>query len=341
MSRSKFYDLRAEDKVAIFNDISNKTGMPAFAVEKDWWVTETLAIIFEMEVANHLVFKGGTSLSKAWKLIQRFSEDIDLAIDRTFFGYEGELSKKQKTALRKDAGQYTAGPFFEELQRRFAERGFDVKFNVVEYLDSDQDPRIIEIYYPNIMPAPGYMHPRVQVEIGCRSLREPFKECTFGSLLDEEYAGREFTAPFITIPTVYAERTFLEKLFLLHEEFHRPAEKVRVDRLSRHLYDVHHLGRSEAVQALDDQGLYEAIVTHRYVFSKMGGVDYNLHNPKSLNPAPPEAVSGAWAADYKKMLEEMIYEENPPSFQDLLDSVKELKAKLGGLAWKYSLDFPG
>lgn len=81
------------------------------------------------------------------------------------------------------------------------------------------------------------------------------------------------------------------------------------------------------------------LANHRYVFSKIGGEDYNLDNPKSLNPAPPGATSGAWAADYKRMLEEMIYEENPPSFYDLR-SVNELKARREGLEWEYSLDFP-
>ncbi len=75
--------------------IAEKTGMNAFAVEKDWWVVQTLRIIFEMDVAQYLVFKGGTSLSKSWNLIQRFSEDVDLAIDREFFGFKGVLSKNQ------------------------------------------------------------------------------------------------------------------------------------------------------------------------------------------------------------------------------------------------------
>lgn len=73
MQVNNFYILSPKEKELIFQDISNKSGMPAFAVEKDWWVTQTLAIIFEMEAGNHLIFKGGTSLSKAWKLIQRFS----------------------------------------------------------------------------------------------------------------------------------------------------------------------------------------------------------------------------------------------------------------------------
>jgi len=81
----KFFKLSEKDKLAAFQTVSNKSNLSSFAVEKDWWVVQTLSIIFEMEVAKHLVFKGGTSLSKAWNLIERFSEDIDLAIDRSFF----------------------------------------------------------------------------------------------------------------------------------------------------------------------------------------------------------------------------------------------------------------
>ena len=88
MQEGNFYTLETSEKVLIFQDISNRTGMPVFAVEKDWWVTQAMAIIFEMEVGQSLVFKGGTSLSKAWKLIRRFSEDVDLVIDRTFLGFE-------------------------------------------------------------------------------------------------------------------------------------------------------------------------------------------------------------------------------------------------------------
>ena len=79
------------DKQIAYNQIWEKTNLPAFAVEKDWWVVQTLAILFEMEIGKHLVFKGGTSLSKAWSVIERFSEDIDLAVDRSFFGFEGDL----------------------------------------------------------------------------------------------------------------------------------------------------------------------------------------------------------------------------------------------------------
>jgi predicted nucleotidyltransferase component of viral defense system len=82
-----FHLIEDSEKKVILEDISSKTGMPPYAVEKDWWVTQSLRALFELEVGKHLVFKGGTSLSKGWKLIERFSEDIDLAVDRGFLGF--------------------------------------------------------------------------------------------------------------------------------------------------------------------------------------------------------------------------------------------------------------
>jgi hypothetical protein len=341
MQKGNFYTLEVSEKLLIFQDISNRTGMPAFAVEKDWWVTQALRIIFEMEVGQSLVFKGGTSLSKAWKLIQRFSEDVDLAIDRAYLGFEGDLSKNQRTNLRKQAGIYTTEPFCQELEARFIAKGFhDVNLEVVPAEDSDQDPRIILIHYPNLIETPDYVLPRVQIEVGCRSLREPYTIKKFGSLVDEIYEGREFASPLIDVPSVTPERTFLEKLFLLHEEFHRPSEKMRVDRLSRHLYDVHQLANSEiAEKAIHDKDLYETIVNHRFTFSKVGGIDYNSLNPKTLDPMPIQEVIEAWKADYQKMREQMIYEEKPPTFDQLLESIEKLKARLSKLDWEFSLKF--
>jgi hypothetical protein len=198
---------------------------------------------------------------------------------------------------------------------------------VIEAKDSDQDPRVLEIYYPNVVSQPSeYILPRVQIEISCRSLREPFSVQTFGSLVDEFYKGSDFAEQLFEVPTVNPERTFLEKLFLLHEELHRTAKKIRVDRLSRHLYDVYQLTKAGVAQkAIHDKALYETIVAHRHTFSRVGGVDYNTHNPKSLNPVPLPQIIGEWRADYKKMMEDMIYETNKPTFEDLVDNLEELK----------------
>lgn len=343
MAKIDFYKMDSAEKAAIYTEIATQKGMKPFAVEKDWWVSRTLEIIFQMPIARHLVFKGGTSLSKAWKLINRFSEDIDLAIDKTFFGFTGDLGKNQRDKLRKMAGAYTTGTFFEELKQAFAARGFaSLHFEEIKTEESDQDPRILEIYYPNIIPYDSeYIVPRVQIEISCRSLREPFSVQTFGSLVDEFYADKDFAEPLFEVPTVNAERTFLEKLFLLHEEFHRPPEKMRVNRLSRHLYDIYHLTHSGiASKAIQDKELYEIIVAHRYTYSRVGHVDYNLHHPQTLNPTPPVSVIADWEADYAKMREDMIYDKNKPSFEELINNLNNLKLELEKVEWKFDLEFP-
>ncbi len=343
MAKIEYYTIEKKEKIAIFQAVATKLGMSPFAVEKDWWVSRTLEIIFQMDIANHLVFKGGTSLSKAWKLIQRFSEDVDLAIDKDFFeGFTGKLSKSKITRLRKMSGAYTVGKFFEDLQGEFSKRGFtDLVFIPIEAQDSDQDPRIIEIHYPNLITPPSnYLQARVQLEIGCRSLREPFTLREFGSLVDEVYEGRDFAKPLFQVPTVNPERTFLEKIFLLHEEFLRPPQKMRVDRLSRHLYDVYHLSKAGlGEKALNDKNLYETTVAHRHRYAKVGGVDYNQHNPKTLNPIPAPDVISAWEDDYSKMLEDMIYEQDKPSFTQLITNLHEIKSHLRALQWEFQLTF--
>ena len=343
MAKIDFYKVDNAEKEAIFNAIASEMRMTPFAVEKDWWVSRTLESIFQMPIAEHLVFKGGTSLSKAWKLINRFSEDIDLAIDKEFFeGYKGDITRTQITKLRKDAGTYTTGTFFEELQEELKNRGYDaLQYKAIDTGESDQDPRIIEIYYQNIIAQPTeYVLPRVQIEISCRSLKEPFTVQSFGSLVDEFYSDRDFAEPLFHVRTVNPERTFLEKLFLLHEEFHRPAENMRLERLSRHLYDIYHLTLAGMADvALSDHGLYHTIVAHRHKFSRVGGVDYNLHNPKTLNPIPPPDVISDWKADYAKMVEDMIYEQNAPTFEQLIENLEVLKDQLKAVTWTFSLTF--
>lgn len=265
-----------------------------------------------------------------------------MAIDKEFFGFTGDLGKNQRDKLRKASGAYTTGDFFENLKQAFEKEGFTgLKFIVIETKETDQDPRILEIHYPNVIKSDTeYILPRVQIEISCRSLKEPFTIQEFGSLVDEFYAGRDFVAPLFKVPTVNAERTLLEKLFLLHEEFHRPSEKMRVDRLSRHLYDVYYLSKAGiADKAIANKELYETIVAHRYKYSRVGGVNYNRHNPKTLNPIPPKKVITDWEADYAKMKEDMIYESNKPSFEDLINNLNDLIIKLQTVQWQFELSF--
>lgn len=341
MTKVNFHNIEEEEKKAIFQEISNQTGIPAFAVEKDWWIVQSLSIIFETDISEYLVFKGGTSLSKAWGLIERFSEDVDLAVDRTFFGFKGDLGKYQRTKLRKAASKYISETLFPELVDKFKKRGLTaVDIKIIEPQSSDQDPRIIEIYYPYLIESPGYIKPRVQIEIGSRSMREPFTLRSFSSLIDESYPNTDFANKEIEIPTVNPERTFLEKIFLLHEEFQRPEQKIRVDRLSRHLYDIYQLSKTQfAVKAIADKDLYETIVRHRQMFTRVGGVNYNLHQPQSINPIPTKKFIDAFKIDYKTMQEQMIYGTSP-DFDELIDTISTFVKKLNKSTWVMDIEFP-
>ena len=322
-----------KDKGVIYNEIATQTGMTPYAVEKDWWVTQTIALIFQTGLAPHLVFKGGTSLSKAWNLIERFSEDIDLALDRSFFNMKGDLTSSQVKTLRKRSFNYISEQFYPTLVQKFKDNGLNLDIQVREAKDSDQDPLIIEIYYPNVIQYPEYIQPRVLVEIGCRSLREPFTVCQFSSLVGSTYSDRPFADAPISIPSVNPERTLLEKIFLLHEEFQKPEEAIRVDRLSRHLYDIERLMTTDYGKTLfKNKALYQEIVHHRKTITPIRGVDYTFHKPAFINPIPPEALLNDWKKDYQIMQEQMIYGESL-KFEELLEQVGNLKKQLNALPW--------
>jgi hypothetical protein len=130
------------------------------------------------------------------------------------------------------------------------------------------------------------------------------------------------------VPVVNPERTFLEKIFLLHEEFQKPQEKIRVNRLSRHLYDIEKLSQTEFAQiALRDNELYRTIVAHRKKFTAISGIDYQNHNPVNINFLPPADVINKWETDYNGMLESMIYGDKL-NFREIIERLSELQKQL-------------
>jgi predicted nucleotidyltransferase component of viral defense system len=328
----EWFKLPNETQIRLFVETSRQMGLPSSAAEKDWWVVHTLSVIFSMDCANALIFKGGTSLSKGWNLIQRFSEDIDLVLDREFLGFTGELSKQDIKKLRRKSFQFITEVFTEELRNKFAELGFNdvtVKYREVE--NHDQDPLIIEIYYNKLTETDTYLKPGVLVEVGSRSLKEPFTQRTFGTFVSQIYSDKPFTDKPITIPIVNPERTFLEKIFLLHEEFQKAPDKIRVERLSRHLYDIEKLSQTEyAKKALLDLDLYNLIVSHRSKFSAISGIDYNKHNPENIKFIPPDSLLPFWEKDYQDMTESMIYGQ-PLAFNELITRLTELQIRINKL----------
>jgi len=321
-------NLSKEDRLTTLNNAFNKIGLPPKSIEKDWWVTMTLRALFQCGCAGHIVFKGGTSLSKAWNLIERFSEDVDIAIDRRFFGFDGELSKKQITNLRRSSCSYISGQLKEELDKKLKEAeisGYSVSITEIE--DTTKDPQIIEVHYNSLFNTDSYIQEKVMIEIGARSLIEPSKDVKLRSLLANTFPDAVFADDYYLTPTVLPQRTFLEKAFLLHEEFQKPTEKIRVNRMSRHIYDLEKMMDTDfAKEALNDRELYNAIVVHRSTLTKMKDVDYTTHTPDKINFVPPLNVINMWKVDYESMQKNMIYGKSLP-FDMLIERIKELNER--------------
>lgn len=324
-----FIKLSNNDKINIFNQTSERSGLPSSAIEKDWWVTLSLNIIFSLSYSNQIVFKGGTSLSKAWNLIERFSEDIDLVIDRKHLGFEGELSKTQVKKLRKASFSFIGNTFYTDINNELIKLGVqDYELVVQETKNTDTDPLIIELHYKSLTEKSEYLKPRVLIEVGARSLMEPVDNKSILSILSSEFNKLPFAEKEITIPVVSPKRTFLEKIFLLHEEFQKETKFIRVERMSRHLYDLEKLmDTTHGKEALKDVELYKMIVEHRKKFNAIRGIDYANHMTKLINIVPPEETIKNWEKDYKTMQESMFY-GSTLSFSKLMERIAELNTRI-------------
>jgi hypothetical protein len=140
-----------------------------------------------------------------------------------------------------------------------------------------------------------------------------------------------FSEDSFEVPAVEPRRTFLEKIFLLHEEFRKEEGKMRHFRMSRHLYDLHKIKNTDhGKQALEDEELYSGIVAHRKLFSFLPWVDYNLHQKQTLDFIPPQSIISHYEEDYKIMTAAMIY-GNPPSFHELIVSMQDLQSSFRGI----------
>lgn len=324
--------LENERRIQILNQAAARTGIRTHAIEKDWWVTRVLQALFTTPWAPHLVFKGGTSLTKSWKLIERFSEDIDLAIDKEFLGFEGKPNKSKIERLRRNASQFISTTFKEGLQQQLVDLGipanqFELSARYAE--DSIRDPQVLELRYLSVLqPDPNpYLREQVLIEVGARSLREPSSRRNINAIVDQEFPNASFAMAFFGVQSVEPKRTFLEKTFLLHELFQRDVQQQGYDRMSRHLYDLERLmDTKHAQEALEDRTLYQSIIEHRLQFNKVTDIDYSLHQPATLNFLPPEEVQQRWESDYRAMQETMIYGESL-SFALLLKRLRELKRR--------------
>ena len=326
---NNYFQLSTEQQRMVLSQAANRTGLPVQAVEKDLWVTVVLQQVFSLPVAKHLVFKGGTSLSKVWKVIQRFSEDIDLAIDPSIWGFEGDLTKKQIKRLRKASSVFVRDELCQQLRNEVSSNGMDSWLNIEAEPDGEGDstypePRVIHIRYKSIFDSDlPYLHSEVKLEIGARSLLEPTADAVVKSIL-EEGLPISTTIKQLAIPTAVAEKTFLEKAFLLHELFSSQLPR-EANRKSRHLYDLAQMTNTDiAARAIANDELWNTIHHHRELFTSMSGVDYTPDIRKRICLLPPDDVIDDWRNDYKDMQSSMIYGEKT-TFEELIEEMRELE----------------
>lgn len=326
--RNRFATLGDEEKKMLFARASEQTKLAAHVIEKDWWVTIVLQLLSQFSCANHLSFKGGTSLSKAWGLIDRFSEDADLALDHTFFGIDN-TSRSQCLKLRKESRQFISETLSSELSDALGELGCSgytvepVTMINDKEIDGDKDPTTILVKYKSLYPSlPSYLQPAVKIEISCLSMDEPVAPRNLCSLVSQCIPALGQDDAFV-MNTVLPTRTFLEKAFLLNEEFQR--DHPRSFRMSRHLYDLERLMDTEyGLSALSDMALYQAIVQHRREYYCLKYVDYDSNNPDRIMICPPDSLLPDWRADYETMQQSFIYGKSLP-FDSLIDRMHILQ----------------
>lgn len=329
---NKFLTLTKEQRAAVFERVGASVGLPMQAVEKDFWVTVILQAVFSLPVAQHLIFKGGTSLSKAWGLISRFSEDIDLAVNPMALGAaEGDLTKKQIKKLRKASSLFVSEQLTPMLCAKINAMGMSAFLNIEAQPNGEGDntypePRQIYIRYQSVFEKPlTYLRPDVVLEVSARSLIEPAMP-THVSCILADYIPI-LSACDAVVHTAIPAKTMVEKMFLLHELFSVPGHGTRAERKSRHLYDLYQMMQQDfAQEAITNDALWESIRHHREVFTSVQGVDYSGDVRQRICLLPREDIVAIWQSDYETMRSSMIH-GSAPTWDELIEQITILQNK--------------
>lgn len=329
---NKFLTLTKEQRATVFERVGASVGLPMQAVEKDFWVTVILQAVFSLPVAQHLIFKGGTSLSKAWGLISRFSEDIDLAVNPMALGAaEGDLTKKQIKKLRKASSLFVSEQLTPMLCAKINEMGMSAFLNIEAQPNGEGDntypePRQIYIRYQSVFEKPStYLRPDVVLEVSARSLIEPAMP-THVSCILADYIPIQSACDAV-VHTAIPAKTMVEKMFLLHELFSVPGHGTRAERKSRHLYDLYQMMQQDfAQEAITNDALWESIRHHREVFTSVQGVDYSGDVRQRICLLPREDIVAIWQSDYETMRSSMIH-GSAPTWDELIEQITILQNK--------------
>lgn len=332
--------MTAAFRAQLFGETATRLGLPESLVEKDFWVCWTLKQLFSIgPFSGRLLFKGGTSLSKVFGAINRFSEDIDLAVDYTMLGFTGlrdprreglSRTKQQRLLVEmlEACQSYIRSEFLAEFRARCLERlGSRAEWDLMV---DGQDPNLVRFQYPRGQsPRAAYVVPQVLVELGTYAEFVPRDEFTLRSFAAAEFPEL-FEEPEVRVTVLLAKRTFWEKATILHAEHHRPEGKLLPGRYSRHYYDVAMLSQGPVkADALGDLDLLARVVRHKQTFYPAAWARYDLAVPGSLRLVPAVQRMASLRQDYRAM-EAMIFGE-APKFESLIELLAKLEREVNAL----------
>jgi hypothetical protein len=328
-----FLTLPEEERRLYIEQAAIRRNLSPVILEKDFWVCWLLGILFESEFAESLVFKGGTSLSKVFHVIERFSEDIDLSLSPTFLnlpeaGTSRNQANKWMTKAEAACGLAVQNQITPVLDAAVVEALGPRDRAWFEFqTDPGTNSPVLLFHYPSTHPA-GFEYLKRSVKL------------EFGSLTDQQPAGRHPVLPWIAemLPDAFpdwkcevvaleVERSFWEKATILHTEFHRPADKPTPDRFSRHYADTAALAKHpNAGKALDDHQLRNRVVQWKGRFFGSSWANYDQAIPGLFRLVPPPERLSALRRDYQAMRD--MYLSEPGTFDDILAELAELEQRI-------------
>lgn len=319
--------LAARERNELFAESAARMGTTPAVVEKDFWVSWALSRLFaDAQLVQWLMFKGGTSLSKAYGLIQRFSEDIDLILDwRTVSEADplAERSQTQQNKLNAAIDEQALGFIAGELLTRIRAALGELCICEVEAAD----PHVINVRYPAAFPD-AYLRPEVRLEIGPLAAWLPHETRRVSCYAAEQFPS-VFAQPGFEVRVIRAERTFWEKATILHHEAHRPLGSLQPARYSRHYYDLACMPASPVrAAALADLDLLADVAVFKQRFYPRAWARYDLAAPGSLRLVPQGEVLATVEADFRAM-QGMIFGQ-VPAFADILAALSGLENEING-----------
>lgn len=325
--------LPKEERLILFRNTAANCGLSEGIVEKDFWVCWTLDYLFHQSPwTKHLAFKGGTSLSKSFDLIHRFSEDIDLILDWRLLESAqkdpwAQRSKNQQDKLNKalnaETEVFLREQFVPRLQEDFAQLLVD-EFQI----DVDEhETQTVNFTYPKLFGEDSIL-PMVRLEIGALAAWTPTTQSEIISYAAQQY-GRIFQNPSTSVLTVMPERTFWEKVTILHKEAFRTNGNFPA-RYSRHYYDLFCIDASPVkAAAFGNLDLLVRVVTFKDRFYPAGNAHYDLAKPGTMRLLPPEDCLPVLRDDYAHM-RNMLFGEIP-SFEEIMTCIARLEKEINSL----------